>query len=545
MPECLTIQAKEDSSIEILDSEGKILGIFIVKEDLQRALDLLKKINSLKTKDGMPIYETRKFAGKSVWAFHQHVIFGNYLRQYVAYEPIIKFLYDHNFSEATILGDLGELGKLLEINGVRAVKSKEAVGTFQDRNFLKALAAKFFSVLITLGAFLKLFLGRARLLVYTPDKYSKHDCDFRFAAVYDYLRKNKIGFTEVFHTLLGKEFYDNFFKRKRAAIYLESLTFPIFLDSNFNAADIDFSPVESHSTRYFSYLLAIVDKRAQASIRLIKILSWLLKLTGVRKVIAIDDMRFTSELVMACKLNDIKTFAFQHGAFIKYLVGFMNYGIPRDLSVTFDKLFVWNAYWKKALLDFSSQYDEKNVEVGGCLRELPAISYKKREAKITDISQVKLLVPYEGMVGPTNTMKEIKAFVEKFLGLGISIFFKVRQDVSGREQLENYGLSGNDQVEVIKEVDEKTLSQVDAVVGSYSTFLNEMLFYDKPVFLMRTSFDMGHRLADDNLAILLPDDFRPENIIDGINNFSSLRDLAWPKAAPIEQTLDNILDFKS
>lgn len=539
----LKIQTSAEGDLEVFDEGGKVLATFVVKENLPKALDLLKQINSLKLKDGTPIYATRMFKGKSTWAFHQHVLLLNYLRQYVMYEPIVEFLHKRDFSEVIISGNLGRLEKILKLSGVRLAKSKEVVGAFRGKILLKALLAKIFSGLITLAAFLKLFFSRTRLLVYTPDKYSKHDCDFRFAAVYDYLRKNKIDFVEVFHTLLNKEFYDNFFKRKRFAVYLEALTSPLFWDNNFKVADVDFSSVESHNVPYFKYLLAIIDKRAQVSIRLTKVLSWLLKLTGVKKLIAVDDMRFTNELVMAGKLNKIETFAFQHGAFIKYLAGFMNYGIPRDLSLTFDKLFVWNEYWKRALLDFSSQYDEKNIEIGGCLRELPDILYKKKDSKITNISQVNLLIPYEGMVGPTNTMKEIGAFIGQFLNLGIKIFFKVRQDVDVKEQLKNYGLSENDKVEAIKDIDEKILSQIDAVVGSYSTFLNEMLFYDKPVFLMKTSFDMGHRLLDDNLAILLQDDFKPEIIIDGINNFSSFRNLVWPKTIPVEQTLDKILSF--
>ncbi len=545
MPESLIIQAKEGGSVELFDRSGKMLGVFVMKENLPRALELLKKMNGLKTAAGKPIYETRMFAGKSTWAFHQHFIFSNYLRQYVIYEPIIEFLRGRDFSEVLLSENLGGLGKILKLSGVRVAESQKKAGRFPGKVLLSALAAKTFSAFITIAAFLKLFFGRTRLLVYTPDKYSKHDCDFRFAAVYDYLRKNKINFVEVFHTLLGKEFYANFFKRKRPAIYLEALTFPFFLDNNFDAARIDLSPIAEHNRPYFKFLLAAIDKRAQISIRLAKVLSWLLKLTGVKKIIAVDDMRFTNELVIAGRLNNMEVLAFQHGAFIKYLVGFMDYGIPRELSLAFDKLFVWNEYWKRVLLDFSSKYDEKNVEIGGLLRELPEILYQKKVSKVAEIVQVNLLVPYEGMVGPTSTMKEIKAFIEKFLSLGMKIFFKVRQDVGIDEQLKNYGLSNQDKVEVVKEMDEKTLAQIDAVVGSYSTFLNEMLFYDKPVFLMKTSFDMGHRLVDDNLAILLPENFEPETIVEGINNFSSRRSLVWPETKRIEQTLREVLNFNS
>ncbi|MDD4477055.1 MAG: hypothetical protein PHY40_02755 [Patescibacteria group bacterium] len=536
----ISIESQEDGVIKIFNEEGKMLEKFFVKENLQRALDLLKKINGLKTKKGVPIYEMRKFKGKSVWAFQQHNIFWNYLRNYVMYEPIIKFLHSLSFNSVKISENLRELEKILKINGLIVVNSKEADGIRKIKILLKIFLAKIFSITITLIAFLKLFFSRSGTLVYTPDKYSKHDCDFRFAPVYDYLRKNKIDFIEVLHTLLGGEFYKNFFKRKRPVIYLEALTNSFFLNKKNNIIDIDFVSIEQYNVPYITRLLSEIDKTSQTSIRLIKIISLFFKLTKIKRLVAIDDVRFTNELVMACGLNNIKTYAFQHGHFTKYHVGWMNYGIPQELSVTFDKLFVWNDYWKNILFDYSSQYNEKNVSVGGCLRKLPNILYEKSCAKITNISQVSILLPFEGMVGRTGTMMEIKNFIIKFLNLNVKIFFKTRPDSDVKEQLSNYGLNDNNRVEIVSEINKEVLFKIDAVVGLYSTFLNEMIFYDKPIFLMKTSFDLGHRLTDDGLVTPLEECFNPKVIVDGINNFSSKKKIVWTETINIEQTLNKI-----
>ncbi|MBU1895914.1 hypothetical protein KJ641_03530 [Patescibacteria group bacterium] len=534
----MNIQSNREGVVELIEGKTNILKSFVIKENLLRALKLLKLMNGVKTKEGVPIYETRKYAGVSVWAFHQHFIFWNFLREYVKYESVIKFLYEQEIKNVEISDNLRAIKNLLKIYKINFKQDKKSIW---KRNIAKEFLTKSVAATVTFFAFLKLICFRARVLVYTPDKYSELGCDFRFAPIYSFLKKNNVDFVEVFHTLLNKEFYANLFKRKRVVLYLESLMFSSFLDDKFNIDEIDTSSIENYNLPYINYLLAEIDKRSQVSVRLIKVLNLLLKLTKVKKLVAIDDVRYANELIVACKLNNIKAYAIQHGQFTKYHVGWMNYGIPKNLSLTFDKLFVWNEYWKKVLLDYSFQYDEKNVEIGGWLRKLQPILYKKRGSEITDISQVNMLVPYEISVGGTSMAEEVRVYIKKFLDLDVHIFFSVRPDISSEKQLRQYGLDNNSRLTLVQEVNEEVLSQIDAVAGLYSTFLNEMMFYEKPVFAMKTSFDLGHRLTEDNLAVSLEADFKPEIIIDGINNFDSKRQIVWPETLGIEQTLEKLI----
>ena len=216
----------------------------------------------------------------------------------------------------------------------------------------------------------------------------------------------------------------------------------------------------------------------------------------------------------------------------------MNYDIPKDLSVTFDKLFVWNEYWRKVLLSYSTQYDENNLEIGGALRELEPIDYKKKEPKTKKVSDLGILVPYETFAPKT----EVGEYVNRFIDLGIKVFFKLRPDVPYNLQFDQYNIKHRDKVEPVVDINEGLLAEVDAIAGVYSTFLNEMLFYEKPVLLFETSLDLGHQLVDDGLVLVLKKHSDASLLLNYINNYTSKKSQAWPPAnIKLKETLDSLL----
>lgn len=513
-------QTTEDRVI-LCDEDGNSLKSFEIKENFQRALELLKQINSVKTVDGTPVYKIKMFSGISVWSFYQSTVFMNFLQNYVKYEEVMKFLIDNKIEKVAVDDRLESLKKYLKINEIEAGNdSSKAHGM---RSFFVFLAMKTVAFIMTFSALLKVLFFRPAILVYTPDKFSKkHGCDFRFYAIYEYLKKEKIGFIEVFHTLLNREFLENIIRRKRLAFYLEAL--PAFSIKKGGDREYDLSIFEAHNRKCFGYFLKIIDQGLEGSVRRIRILTRLLKFTKIKTLLSADDVRYSNELIMACKLNKIKTYGFQHGHFSKYHVGWMNYLIPKELSVAFDKLFVWNGYWKKVLLSYSAQYNEENVAIGGLLRELKPISFKKREAKIEKVSDLKILIPYEALA-PKG---EVGYFLNRFIDSGIKIFFKIRPDIPVSQQLSQYNIKPEGMVELIKDINGDVLSKIDAVAGTYSTFLNEMIFYEKPVFVFEASIGFGHQLIDDSLGVLIRKDFSPSVLLGYINNYQSKRNQVWP-----------------
>lgn len=527
---------KTEDQVFVFDEKDNLLKNFEIKENLQRALEFLKRLNSVKTINGIPVYRTKMFEGKSVWSFHQHVVFWNFLREYVKHEEIIKFLLDNKIEKAMITDDSENLKRYLKINGIEVVN--DSLWAQKIRAFFVSLFMKVIALKITLLALLKALISQSTILIYTPDKFSKkHNCDFRFYSVYQYLKEKRLGFVEIFHTLLNRELLQNIWTRKRLALYQE--VFPIFSTKSGGNQNYDLSCFEPHNQKYFKHLLKIIDKESENSIGRIKALTWLLKFTKIKTLLAIDDLRCINELIVACKLNKIKTYGFQHGNFIKYQVGWMNYLIPKELSVTFDKLFAWNNYWKKVLLSYSTQYDENNVEVSGLLRELERMNFKEKKSKIEKLSDSKILVPYEAQA----PKREVGNFLNRFIDLGIKIFFKARPDLSIKYQFDQYNIKHKEKVEVIQDINEDILSEVDAVAGNYSTFLNEMIFYEKPVFIFKTSFDFGHQLVDDNLGMLIKKDFNPSELLDYINNCDTkvIKEKVWPKEnITLKKTLDSL-----
>ena len=99
-----------------------------------------------------------------------------------------------------------------------------------------------------------------------------------------------------------------------------------------------------------------------------------------------------------------------------------------------------------------------------------------------------------------------------------------------------------DNVEVVETVDGQILSQIDAVVGVYSTFLSEMIYYEKPLIQLDCSFDLGHYLKDDNLAAQLPKDFNLEILSNLIKNYHSKKNIVWPETKEINSLFAEILN---
>lgn len=499
-----------------------------VKEDLALALGLLRKMNALQFHGGMPLYRSRMYEGKSTWAFHQHFIFWAHLRYFVQYRAVYEWLDDHDVSEVWVDPKLAALQTFLTQSGVHVVNAEASVGLSWKHRVALAMAK-----VSSFVALWKMRLLKTKVLVYTPDKYSAAGCDFRFAPVYQYLRKKGIGFVEVFHTLLDKSFAKHMWKRKRPALYVEAFHTEEFAPAAW-IDEVDLSSIDSPYRGYVRFLLREIDVRAQQSIAVIpKMKQWLGK-TSLKTFVAIDDVRYTNELIVACQSLGITAYGIQHGQFTKYHVGWYNYDIAADVSVAFDTLFVWNSYWQQVLLEYSTQYTKDNAVVGGWLRRLSDYSFTT--PAISSVSDITVLVPFESFAAKD----EVVPYIKRLQSFGVSLLFSVRPDWPVAKQLALYGIDDVASVKVITKIDEEALGSFHAVLGSYSTFLNELMYYEKPILFMNTSFDLGHRLVDDNLVIPIDLHITPDQLLALVQQAASKKTVAWPDSPAIETLFDRL-----
>ncbi len=529
---------EEKNNYVLQNINKKNFAKFLVRDDLDKALLALRQINSLQTKEGVSIYATHLAYGISIWSFHQQLFFLPVLTEYIKYEELICFLYNNRDEYKVILPAGSKKLKIyLEAAGVTVKVGQNLLNIIN--NLLRwaiKITAWFFACIITILAILKLWKNKPVFLIYTPDKYNKQsDGDFRVKAVYDHLRNKKYSYLEIFHTTFGVDFFKNLFKRRRLAIYLDVFYFlgrgRLEKKSVLNLKDF----IEP-SRSVMRFLLEELESKVQKSEKLIRVFLFLFKHSSLKKFISIDDPRYTQEILVSCKTCGIESVGFQHGHFTKYHVGWLNYGIPKELCVAFDTLYVWNEYWKKILVKYSSHYNATNVKIGGELRRPSDLSFGKK-IEPRNVSNLTILVPYESLA----PKEEIKLYIERFKTMGIRIYFKTRPDVNVKKQLLEYGLSSSE-VKIVNVLDSKVLSEIDAAVGVYTTFLYEIIFYEKPVFILETTSVLGDDLLAEGLAVELAKEFEPEFLLHAINNnFKSKKQLAWPPAPKIQDVLNDII----
>lgn len=547
----------DDEKAVVTDRSNDHRREFELDEDLDRSLELLRKVYATKTETGQPIYETRKVAGKSIWSTRQHILFLEHLRPYVMFEDLIEYLVDEGIERVKLYDRTDDKAatptRYLRSVGIDVVQPNEDRPLDAIRELLDTLGtAKYFArvillfvlgVVTTVIASLWLIFLRHDILVFTPDKLSddEHRCDFRFRQVYEFLEDRDMPFVEVFHTLwLLQRFLLNLLRRRRVAIYLEALDPPSNLMLYSHDLGYDLSHFEEYHRGYFRNLITTCDETCQDIRIQAKILSIILKYSAVNTLLAMDDMRYAPTLLLACQKHDIETYGVQHGQLNRYQVGWMNYGIPREASVAFDTLYVWSEYWRDVLVTNSTVYHEDNVGISGSTAEF--VDYVPDDASSVErIRDLTLLVPYEAYANKD----EVREYLDQFRAQGLDIYFKTRPDIPVNDQIDAYGLE-RESVELIQELDGDVLSEIDCVAGTYSTLLYEMIYYGKPVLWLDTSSNYGRQLVEDGLSLHVSE-LDPERILTYVNDYDwqSMRERVWSHHdADFTVTLDSVLDFE-
>jgi hypothetical protein len=124
------------------------------------------------------------------------------------------------------------------------------------------------------------------------------------------------------------------------------------------------------------------------------------------------------------------------------------------------------------------------------------------------------------------------------------MFFSIRKDRPREEQINQYGLreflKQND-FPVIADLDKNILSKIDLVVGTYSSFIYEMIEIGKPVGILKSSTSKAGVLVSEGLAEWI--DIDANNICDQINKISNTPVGVLKERASFFKTRQNFDDF--
>ncbi|KND48415.1 MAG: hypothetical protein AB200_01650 [Parcubacteria bacterium C7867-005] len=377
-----------------------------------------------------------------------------------------------------------------------------------------------FTFLLSIISGIYLVLARTEILVFTLDKTTgKFKNDFRLDPLYEALQKTSSSYFEIVHTVIGRGMLKNLLYRARPVVYLES---PDFL-SSFNVVfnkfklsrylrSLDMTAFTKEERDLIFTILIKYGSSVSISRYRILFLRGLLYFSSVKQILAIDDVRTINEIIIASKLSGVDFYSIQHGHFTKYHVGWLKMTDLPGRNICPDKTFVWSKYWKGELLRLGTYFFPDQIIVGGGTKNRSFIPRKKSSNRIS------VLIPYE----KNAPKKEIFQYIKKIFAYDdIEVVFKLRQDQEKMEQISEYGLLPYiDKIKLARTTDDM-LDDIDLAIGTYSTFLYDMVEQGRPVAIIETSIDYGEGMVANGLADMI---FIDGNLHDDLLKISQTSD---------------------
>lgn len=366
--------------------------------------------------------------------------------------------------------------------------------------FLKRIFVFFWSFLFALIMAICIRLTRDRILVYSI--YKNHTVfDQRIGGVFDYLNTHKKRYFLALHGVWNRAFFHTlwqagpflnmniFFERPSDSDHPLLKKARSFFEQSFND---DVRPlVLKHATLSF------------ASPRKVFFYTMILKLAGVRLVLAIDDARYCQELIVAAQSLAIKTIVFQHGRYNEYMVGWMGYELSPNRCTVPDYLVVWNEYWKNRLLSLSRPFyvHKDRIIIGGAPTRRASTSIAPSlPSKSSKHTQACILFVYETKAVP----HEISDYISRILDVDIfRIVFKLRSDELYDNQVNRFKLRrflSHPNFKIVTDFSDDDWQNVDLVIGTYSTLLYSVIERGIPVAVLQSSSTEAYDLVEEHLA---------------------------------------------
>ena len=467
-----------------------VIEVFPKRNNLSLALEYLKQINHLKTRDDTPIYDLCLYEGYSLWAFQQQYLYESHLKIWAKYADLLEWLHAHDWPQLALCSKVSvELQNLLQRCGVTPSDENR-----HDRSTRKIKRGEFLRRILLQLWLWQAEIIKAKVLVYTPDIVSdrRFRCDFRFTKAYAWLNERQIPFVEIFHIGSGRS-VKNALKRCRIPLYLELWQQPT---SILVTDDICYDQIESHLRPLAKKVISAYINICGISALRVDKLRKIIRRTNIRVLLGMDDFRANNELLLACKLEGVRTILIQHGLITRFHTGWMNYHISANRLSKPDHYLVHAHFWKETLINFESRLQDVTTIVSGWDEN---ITVEKRAGELSQpkkSGEISVLFLYETSWYPD----EVRNFAQKMLSDSrIRVLFKIRPDLPVEEQVYSYFgavLRPHQVLQTLGDVAE----EVDVIIGSHSSLLYKLLIWKKSIFRLVTSYEFGEQLSLYGLA---------------------------------------------
>lgn len=258
--------------------------------------------------------------------------------------------------------------------------------------------------------------------------------------------------------------------------------------------------------KYYSYIYEIINAEK------------LIKSKCISKVITIDEADRFRCFIYAANMNNIESYAIQHGLINKVSYSYM---IPdKDKKLVPKKTFLWGEEFKEQLINYTNIYNNENIFVVGQPRT--DILYDLLQENIR-VKNPKLRVLYATQPILDLTEQATEIICSAFANLdNYEIMIKLHPSDKNNELYNNLIVKYNlTNVKIVKEMDiYECLIWCDVVISVHSTVILEGAILNKPsiCILLSDYYDLGD-FVKDGISIGVESDNELINVINnGVEN---------------------------
>lgn len=409
-----------------------------------------------------------------------------------------------------------------------------------------------FAFLWSALSYIWLIVSRREILIFGADRdnSSVYYCDFRVSNLYKYLKERNSRFVEFFHTIFDRNFIGRAFSRHRVSLYLEALDSLCKLCEMLKLIEPVKSPAfdidAGEDTELFKTLIKTYAPYISRTRFKINFLKKLLSLTNIKTAIGSEDMRNYQELYEACRILGITSYAFLGGTISKYYVEYLRHSesVGRVIKPTF--LIVESDFWKKELKRWGTIFSPEEIIIGGNIKaDHDFLPFKTKVGNDEEV--ITIIFSYETIASKGEILK----YIDKFTSYPqIRVIFKFRPHRDLALQTREYRINNihRNNLKIINNLDE--IDDFDIIVGTYSTYLYEMVGNLKPVVVLKTNLDWGESLTINKLADEIS--LNEVNLVERLKEIKNTspevllkrRQTLYGDTIPLAKTLDALLTKK-
>jgi len=255
-----------------------------------------------------------------------------------------------------------------------------------------------------------------------------------------------------------------------------------------------FSSVELNNCQYWLYVYALryVKYVINSHLKSIECVKPFFDKHKFVAFVGLDDCNYPYPYIYAAQDLGIQCVGIQHGGYASRHEAY----VMRNLTSHrwYNHLIVWGEYWRDLLLQNNKILQKDQIHIAS---NKHFYDYRFMEKKCHSPS---ILIPYEFLADTLSIGKYMIGFAKA----GFKIYFKPRSDAQLVDQLDAYDIGDlKHKLKIVNKITPEIMAKIDVVAGTQTTLLYDLLPYEKPTWILETSFRLQEDMVQNGYARLI------------------------------------------